>query len=207
MFNFARQLQLRRLARAARAAALSTAVLLLAVLAAAAGARAAAGVLLFASAGLGLRARHWLELARRAGIGADSEHRVKRALKPLEAEGWRVRHSLPWNGRGDIDTIATAPTGSAFAIETKTRTYTPEHLARTREIADCLSSRRRRWCPNGALPVLCIVRAGRLERVENEVLVVSLERLAPALRTAARSRDRPAFLRPAPSRHVSGTGD
>ena len=28
-----------------------------------------------------------------------------------------MRHSLPWQGRGDIDSVAIAPTGIAFAIE------------------------------------------------------------------------------------------
>jgi len=30
-----------------------------------------------------------------------------------------MRHSLPYRGRGDIDSVAIAPTGIAFAIETK----------------------------------------------------------------------------------------
>ena len=65
---------------------------------------------------------------------------VQRALAPLESEGWRLRHSLPWQGRGDIDSIAIAPTGFAFTIETKTRTYTAEHLARVRDQTNWLSA-------------------------------------------------------------------
>jgi len=57
-----------------------------------------------------------------------------------------------------------------------------------------LDRRRRRWCRRGALPVLCVVRARGLERVEGGVLVVSLDRLAPALRVAAGLSKRPAFL-------------
>ena len=34
---------------------------------------------------------------------------MQRALAPLQAEGWRLRHSLPWQGRGDIDSVAIAP--------------------------------------------------------------------------------------------------
>jgi hypothetical protein len=45
---------------------------------------------------LGLAARRWLSLARRSRIGAKSEDEVQRVLAPLEAEGWRLRHSLPW---------------------------------------------------------------------------------------------------------------
>ena len=55
----------------------------------------------------------------RSRVGARSEDDVQRALAPLQAEGWRLRHSLPWQGRGDIDSVAIAPTGIAVAIETK----------------------------------------------------------------------------------------
>src|SRR5450755_3238042 len=60
---------------------------------------------------LGLYARHWLSLARRSGVGARSEEDVQRALARLQVEGWRVRHSLRWQGRGEIDSVAIAPTG------------------------------------------------------------------------------------------------
>ena len=42
---------------------------------------------------------------------------MRRALASLEAEGWRLRHSLPWRGGGDIDSVAISPTGIAVAIE------------------------------------------------------------------------------------------
>jgi hypothetical protein len=42
--------------------------------------------------------------------------------------------------------------------------------------------------------VLCVVRARGLEHVEDEVLVVSLDRLAAALRAGAGSSPRPPFL-------------
>lgn len=57
-----------------------------------------------------------------------------------------------------------------------------------------LHRRRRRWCRGGAFPVLCVVRARGVERVEGGVLIVSLDRLAPALRVAAGLSERPAFL-------------
>jgi hypothetical protein len=60
---------------------------------------------------------------------------VQRTLAPLQAEGWRLRHSLPWQGRGDIDSVAIAPSGVAVAIETKTRTYDARHLDRVHEQA------------------------------------------------------------------------
>jgi hypothetical protein len=198
MPSYPRQQQYRRLARAGVASAPSAATVLLAMLAAAGGVLLIAILMLLCSDGFGLQARHWTRLAARARVGARSEDQVQRALAPLEAEGWRLRHSLPWQGRGDIDSIAISPTGFAFVIETKTRTYTPEHLARVRDSAHWLKARRRRWCPNGAPPVLCVVRDHGLERVEAAVLVVSVDRLPAALRTAAGTRQRPAFLSPAP---------
>ena len=115
-------------------------------------------------------------------------------LAPLTAEGWRLQHSLPWQGRGDIDSVAIAPTGIAFAIETKTRTFDDQHLDRVHEMALWLHARRRRWCPAGALPVLCVVHARRLERFEADVMIVSPDRLLAVLRRAAGTLERPAFL-------------
>jgi hypothetical protein len=101
------------------AAMASGASVLLALAVAGAGAVSAAGAILVLAVGLGLYARHWLSLAERSGVGARSEDDVRRALAPLLADGWRLRHSLPWRGRGDIDSLAIAPTGVAFAIETR----------------------------------------------------------------------------------------
>ena len=183
--NYPRRQQYRRLSRAAAAAMASGTALLSALVFASAGAVSAAGVMLALAIGLGLYARHWLSLADRSRIGARSEDEVRRALAPLRAEGWRLRHSLPWRGRGDIDSLAIAPTGVAFAIETKTRSYDGHHLARVREQAVWLSRRRRRWCRRGALPVVCLVRARGVERVEQNVLVVSIDGLLSALRSCA----------------------
>jgi Nuclease-related domain len=80
-------------------------------------------------------ARRWGRLAARSGVGARSEAQVRRALGGLKAEGWRLQHSLPWGGRGDIDSVAIAPTGVACVLETKTRTFDARHLARVREAA------------------------------------------------------------------------
>jgi len=197
MVSYPRQQQYSRLAHAGVAVTVSAAAGLLALAADMAGWPAIAALMLPTSLGFALRARHWARLAARARVGARSEDQVQRGLAPLAAEGWQLRHSLPWNGHSDIDSIAISPTGFAFAIEMKTRNYTPEHLARVRDIAAWLSVRRRRWCRNGALPVLCVVRDRGLERVEADVLVVSIDRLPAALRTAAHTRKRPAFLSPA----------
>jgi Nuclease-related domain len=117
--NYARRQQYRRLSRAGRAGAGSVTAALLALVVGRAGAAPLAGLLLLTAVGLGLHARHWLALARRRRVGARSEDDVQRALMPLRAEGWRMRHSLPWQGGGDIDSVAIAPSGIAIAIETR----------------------------------------------------------------------------------------
>ena len=114
--NYARRQQYRRIFRAGRAAAGSVAAVVLALVVGAAGAVSLAGLLLLTAIGLGLCARHWLSLAQRSRVGARSEDEVRRALASLEAEGWRLRHALPWQGREDIDSVAIAPTGVAVAI-------------------------------------------------------------------------------------------
>lgn len=192
--NYARRQQYRRLSRAASSASGAAAVAMLGLWLASTGATSIAGVLLLLAIVLGLRARHLLVLAGRSRVGARSEDEVQRALGRLEGEGWRLRHSLWWRGRGDIDSVAIAPTGFAFAIETKTRTFDANHVAGVREMALWIHRRRRRWCRSGALPVLCVVRASGLEYVDGDVLIVSLDRLVPALRVAAGLAKRPAFL-------------
>jgi hypothetical protein len=189
--NYARRQQYRRLSFAARAAVGSVVAVLLALVVWGAGEAPFAGLLLLAAFGLGLYARHWLALAGRSRVGARSEDDVQRVLAPLEAEGWRLRHSLRWQGGGDIDSLAISPTGIGVAIETKTRTYDGRQLARVREQAAWLSRRRRRWARNGALGVMCLVRARGVERVEGEVLVVSIDRLTHVLRVAAGMGARP----------------
>ena len=193
-WTFPRRQQYRRLRRAGVSGVAGVTAGLMAALAASVGAIRIAGVLLLIMVGLMIDAHRWAGLARRSRIGARFEDEVRRALAGLEAEGWRLRHSLPWRGRGDIDSIAIAPSGVAFAIETKTRTFDARHLAGAREMALWLHRRRRGWCRRGAFPVLCVVRARGLERIEGEVLIVSLDRLVPALTVAAGLSKRPAFL-------------
>ena len=193
--NYARRQQYRRLSRAGPAAAGAAAVAMLGLWLASMGARSIAGLLLLLAIALGLHARHWLVLAGRSRVGARSENEVQRALARLETEGWRLRHSLPWRGRGDIDSVAIAPTGVAFAIETKTKTLEDRHVARVLEQAEWLTRRRRRWCRRGALPVVCLARRRGVEHIEAGVLVVSIDRLTYALGTFAGLRDRPGFLR------------
>ena len=55
-----------------------------------------------------------------------------------------------------------------------------------RDQAVWLTRRRRRWARNGALGVMCLVRARGVERVDEDVLVVSIDRLTHVLRAAER---------------------
>jgi len=189
--NYARRQQYRRLSHAGKAALGSVIAALLGLAVASAGAVAFAGPLLLMAVGFGLYARNWLSLAGRSRVGAQSEDEVQRALAPLQAEGWRLRHSLRWQGQGDIDSVAIAPTGVAVAIETKTMTYDRRHLTRVREQAAWLARRRRRWARCGALGVMCLVCARGVERVEHDVLIVSIDRLTHVLRVAAGVRPEP----------------
>jgi hypothetical protein len=192
--SFPRRQQVRRLRRAAASCVAAIAVGGLAAVAVGAGATAPAGLLAVAVGALVLDALRWARLAARSGVGARSEGQVRRVLGGLEAEGWRLRHSLPVGERGDIDSVAIAPTGIAFAIEIKTRTVDTVHLTHARDTALWPRRHRRRWCRRGAVPVLCVVRARGLEGVEDGVLVVSLDRLVSALRAGAGTSPRPGFL-------------
>lgn len=183
--NYARRQQYSQLARAGGTALASLAAAFLGLLLVSIGVGLPGGLLLGAAVALGLRAHHWLSLAGRSRVGARSEDEVRRTLAPLHEHGWRLRHGLPWQGDGDIDSVAIAPGGVGFAIETKTRTYGQRHLGRVVEQAAWLGRRRRRWCGSGSFPVLCVVRAARVECYEQGVLVVSIDRLVPALGAVA----------------------
>ncbi len=202
VISYPRLQQLRRLGRAVAAVVGAVVTGVLALATAAEGVVVAAGILVIATMGLAAYARHWIRLAGRSRVGASSERQVRDALELLRIDGWRVRHSLRWHGGGDIDHVAIAPReiGLVFAIETKTKTHRSEHVAHAAATARWLASRRRRWCPRGALAVLCVVRARGIEHVEEDVLVVSIDRLPSALRTAAGTQTRPAFLAATPPR-------
>jgi len=155
-----------------------------------------AGVLTLVAVALGLYARRWLRLAERSRIGARSEDEVRWALAPLQAEGWRLRHSLAWQGPGDIDSVAIAPNRVAVVIEIKARTYDDGHLRRVLEQAAWLTRRRRRWSRNGVVPMLCLVRARAVAHLEAEVIVVSIDRLTTMLRNAAEIMHRDVYGQP-----------
>jgi hypothetical protein len=183
--NYPRRQQYCRLSHAGVATAGSAIAALLAFVAAGSGAVLLAVVFVVAAMALAFSARHWLGLAERSRVGARSEDEVRRALVPLRTEGCRLRHSLQWRGRGDIDLVAIAPGGFAFAIEVKTSRYDDRHLVTVREQAASLWRFRRRWCRQGVVPVLCVARPRGVHRWEDGVLVVSIDRLLPALLTAS----------------------
>jgi hypothetical protein len=180
--TFPRRQQLRRAARAGRA---GTCALILAGAAMASAPHAIAVLFGLLALVCAARAARWARLARRSGVGAGSERRVRGALCQLERDGWRIRHSLPAPGGGDIDHLAMAPGGLTVLVETKTRTYTHQHVERTRALANWLVGRRRTWATR-VVPVICLAAAHGVERFEGGVLVVSLERLVPLLRELAR---------------------
>jgi len=183
--NHARRQQYRRLSRAGRLGLAGTVMVVLGLFALRSGAVLPGTLLLVVAGMLGIGARHWLALAGRSGVGARSEDEVRCTLAQLKDRGWRLRHGVRWPRGGDIDSVAIAPTGVGFAIETKTRTYDDRHLERVREQARWLRRRRRRWCRRGALPILCVVRAVGMEHYERRVLVVSIDPLVSALREVA----------------------
>ena len=115
--NYPRRQQYRRGSRAGRLALTSAAAAVVGLYLAADGAGVAAVLLLGVAVTVGFRARRWLSLAGRSGVGARSEDEVRRVLDPLGREGWRVRHSVSWAGGGDIDSVVVAPSGMGFAVE------------------------------------------------------------------------------------------
>ena len=82
----------------------------LALVTAAGGAAEVAAAVIVIMVALLIDARRWVRLAGRSRIGASSEDAVRRALSALACEGWQLCHSLPYRGRGDIDSVAIAPT-------------------------------------------------------------------------------------------------
>ncbi len=185
MVSYPRRQQLRRLKRAAVLATGSAAALAAAAVIARAGEPGPASGLVLTSGFLALACRHALALAGRSRVGAASEARVRQALEMLERDGWRVRHSLDWPGPGDLDHVVRTPSGVGFMIETKTLRYTRAHLERTGNAARWLARRHRRY-PSGVHPVVCLARGRQFQRVQDDdVLVVSLDRLVVALRRAS----------------------
>jgi hypothetical protein len=192
--SYARRQQWRRLRKAASRAAAAAVVSVAAVLAVSAREPDLGMLLGLLSGGLALASRHALRLAARSRVGAESEAQVRRTLQRLERSGWSVRHAVDWPGFGDLDHVVRSPSELGFVIETKTLRYTPANLVRAANSARWLARRARRY-PCGVRPVICLARARRVERMERDVLVVSLDRLIAALcQTAGTDRRRAELL-------------
>jgi hypothetical protein len=88
--SYPRRQQVRRVLRAAKLVTGAMIALIGAVLLASAGHAGLALSLGAAAVVLALLSRRALRLARRSGVGADSEAEVRRALEPLARQGWRV---------------------------------------------------------------------------------------------------------------------
>lgn len=140
--------------------------------------------LIVAAVGFGGASCHSAKLAGRNRVGADSEGEVRHRLQTLQRQGWDVSHGVGWPGGGDIDHLVRSPSGLGFAIETKTKHFTEGHLRRTVNAARWAAGKRRRY-PHGVVPVLCVVRARRVDYRNGEVLIVSADRLPRALRNQA----------------------
>lgn len=194
--TFPRRQQLRRLRHAARLgliAGLCAAAALLTVAASPGAALAFAALAAYAA----LRARDRLGLAQRSAVGARSEQHVRRELHSLVADGWALRHSVPL-ARGDIDHLATSPTGRTYLIETKTRTVTDAHRHHARRAAYALKRR------GPATPVLCVVRARGIAHHDDIGLVASADRLAQTLRRHDAGLPlHPAITVPSPARALA----
>jgi len=150
--------------------------------------------------GLWLAVRRSKRRVGRWRVGAESERAVRLVLNELARSGWAVRNGVRWPGGGDVDHLVRSPDGLGFAIETKTLTFSQEHVRRTEATARWAGHRRRRY-PHGVIPVLCVVRARHVESRCGDVVVVSLDRLLPVLESLALST-RP--LGQSPGRRQSG---
>ena len=113
---------------------------------------------------------------------------------PLQ-EGARVNHDITAGEPGELKGSRRVREGGqrkrsahrhrASGLPHQRGRYDERRLARVREQAAWLSRRRRRWCRRGAVPVVCLVRAQGVQRLEQNVLVVSIDRLLPVLRSSA----------------------
>jgi hypothetical protein len=196
----ARRQQYRHLIRSAGYALAGAAILPVALSGSLNGGGAMALTLLLLVGGLWLAARRSKRRAGRWRVGADSEQAVRLALNELSRSGWVVRNGVRWPGGGDVDHLVRSPDGLGFAIETKTLTFSQEHLRRTEATAHWAGRRRRRY-PHAVIPVLCVVRARWVESRCGDVVVVSFDRLLPVLESLAVSTR---HLGESPGRRQSG---
>jgi Holliday junction resolvase-like predicted endonuclease len=87
---------------------------------------------------------HWLR-------GARAEESVGETLNELRREGWILLHDVEQQGEGNIDHIASGPTG-VYMIETKQRRYEQRQLRKARRQAAKLHDELDVW----VTPVICL---------------------------------------------------
>jgi len=137
--------------------------------------------------GLAIYARHCLSLAGRSRVGARSEDEVRRVLAPCRRRAGGC--GIPCPGRGGETSTRWRSPRPALRSQSRRRPGPTTHVT-----SPVCTSRRRGCCGAGedglagALAVLCLVRMRGVERLEHDVLVVSIDRLIPLLRVAAGMR-------------------
>jgi hypothetical protein len=100
--------------------------------------------------------------------------RVRRALRPLRAGGWQIRHSVRWLGAGRIHHVLTTPGPAlSFAVELLTTPYRDAAKSRAQNIATWLEA-------TGAVAIAVCVEHERKgeELLERGVVVTDVGRLA-----------------------------
>ena len=83
--------------------------------------------------------------------GADAEEAVGATLDKLRYEGWHLIHDVEWHSRGNVDHIASGPTG-VYLIETKANRYENRHLGKVAHQARELHDELDCW----VTPVICL---------------------------------------------------
>jgi Nuclease-related domain len=109
--------------------------------------------------------------------GARAEQAVGETLNELRREGWVLMHDIERAGEGNIDHIASGPTG-VYLIETKNRRYEQAHLRKVIHQAVSLHDELGVF----VTPVICVhTRKGNPFRTQ-KVWIVPHERLLDWLR-------------------------
>jgi len=143
---------------------------------------AASAIFLGSVLGLKPYAERYIDATFRWRGGAHAEEAVGETLDHLRRQGWVLMHDVEQAGEGNIDHIASGPTG-VFLIETKQRRYEDKHLVKAKRQAAKLHEELGVW----VTPVICLQeRTGESFRTKG-VWVVPLPRLLDWLR-AQRNR-------------------
>ncbi len=164
--------------------------------------------LLRAGAGADALAREFMRQAERARRGGDAERDVARELDVLGTRGWSLEANVFIRGAriGDIDILATGPSGQRYAIDVKSSACTVRYDSERRELVlwygrgrkdtVLLATARRQKLVLQAhghdrvVPVLCFTRAaiGCADVVDGVVVIASRALLSWLEATDAQAR-------------------